>query len=293
MVSSLHLSDRLVFHGQLQILRPLSHKASSSSEAHTCHREFLPRHNALQTSFNGLSLHQATPLQRPANRGVHGIKSNNRRWRRHGVEPRCAVAAERANHVNFSSELMTDIPLRELFQVPFEDYMSDKERLVEAFFPDRQRCERLNDEVWRVQLLPINFFFLTVRPIIDMRIWTPEPSQAPLRIVGKPSGLLCLQAVRWDLQGIPVKPENFILGVNGALYVERPPSGPRLRGVMGLSVSIAVPDSLMFVPRGSIESVGNSLLRQLTASMKEKVNNKVLADYALYARKQAGRRRQV
>lgn len=47
--------------------------------------------------------------------------------------------------VSFSSELSTDLPLYEPSEVPFEQYLSDRQRIFQALFPDKKRSEKLND----------------------------------------------------------------------------------------------------------------------------------------------------
>ena len=48
-------------------------------------------------------------------------------------------------------------------------------------------CRHGSQEVWRIYMLPVGFFFLSVRPVVDMRLWVKEPPH-----------LVALQAVSAD-----------------------------------------------------------------------------------------------
>lgn len=55
-------------------------------------------------------------------------------------------------------------------------------------------------EVWRIFMLPINFFFLSVRPVVDMRVWVHDPAVDGPRpgataTGGKAKKMVCLEAV--------------------------------------------------------------------------------------------------
>lgn len=208
--------------------------------------------------------------------------------------PAARLSTERAKDVKFTATLTTNIPFREHPEVPFEQYIKNRERIFHTFFPDRQRYVRLDEEHWRIQMLPISFFWLQVTPVVDMRIWLAEggAGRAP-HAEGAGGTQLCLQATRWVLRGVEYDPADFALEVRGALHPERiGHANTRLRGDMDLTVGLAVPSNLMFIPRPTVEAVGSALLRQLLGSMKEKVNSRLLADYAEYAKEQLALRPQ-
>jgi hypothetical protein len=161
--------------------------------------------------------------------------------------------------------------------------MEDQQRLFNALFPDGQRRVRLSDEEWRIQMLPIDFFFLQVRPVVDMRIVVTGLEAGNKERVTK---MVKLEVTNWDLQGLGyhVNESDFQLDVKGWLYPERQGVGSRLKGEMTLKCSMSVPSSLAMLPHGVVESVGNAVLGQLLQSMKEKVNSRLLQDYSAYTR---------
>nr|ABK25986.1 unknown [Picea sitchensis] len=201
--------------------------------------------------------------------------------------PQITMQAERT--VSFSSELSTDLPLYEPSEVPFEQYLSDRERIFQAIFPDKRRSEKLNDEEWRIHMLPIEFLFLTAFPVIDMSIIVKAPGQGyPPGISKNVKKVLTLEATRWELRGLDyvLQPSDFVLGVRGALYSENNGVRSRLKGLMEMTVSFVLPPALAVIPEDILKSIGHAVLIQLLENMKGRVNRKLLADYRDYSKEQ-------
>ncbi|KAJ4707409.1 Protein of unknown function (DUF1997) [Melia azedarach] len=134
-------------------------------------------------------------------------------------------------------------------------------------FLDKQRSRRLNEEEWRIQMLPIQFGFLTVRPVVDMRLRCKTggkdyPPEVPRDI----TKVLELDITRWELRGLVhvIEPSNFSLGVKGALYSDRRGTRSRLKDVR--------------------RNIAESVLTRLVEDMKHKVNGSLLADYSEFKR---------
>ncbi|KAG8384672.1 hypothetical protein BUALT_Bualt04G0142400 [Buddleja alternifolia] len=172
-------------------------------------------------------------------------------------------------------------------QASFDQYLEDKPRVFKAIFPDKRRSQQLNEEEWRVHMLPIEFLFLTVFPVIDMRLrckssGTEFPSGVPRDI----SKVLELDIIRWELRGLDdmLKPSQFTLGVKGALYPDRRGSRSRLKGQLQMSISFVLPPVLSLVPEDVRRDVAESVLKRLVENMKDKVNSSLIADYSEYKR---------
>ncbi|GJP44174.1 hypothetical protein CLOM_g3566 [Closterium sp. NIES-68] len=269
------------------------------------------------------------------------------------------VAQASFDYVEFTASLDTNIPLRERPEAPFHAYLENPNRVFNAFFPDKQRAEKLSEDEWRIHMLPITFFLVTARPIVDMRIFLDRPSLSAdkVRDASLVKHVMRLQATNWELKGVDYDPSKFSLDVRGSLFAQSArasqPSvvtsytsssrqaqgnGSRfsyssssssvgggatitsyssssgsgisssssssissvssssvsyggrqgvnrsmLRGQMAVTVGMQVPPNLFLVPRQSIEAVGSAVLQQLLASMKDRVNNRVLEDYAKFA----------
>ncbi|KAK4393138.1 hypothetical protein Sango_1784600 [Sesamum angolense] len=136
-------------------------------------------------------------------------------------------------------------------------------------------------EEWRVHMLPIEFLFLTVSPVIDMRLRCKSCGK------GYPPGVpQDISKIRWELQGLDdmLKPSQFSLGVKGALYPDRRGPRSRLKGQLQMSISFVLPPMLALVPEDIRRDVAESVLKRLVENMKDKVNGSLIADYSEFKR---------
>ncbi|KAL1538733.1 hypothetical protein AAHA92_27441 [Salvia divinorum] len=191
--------------------------------------------------------------------------------------------AQMVNPTTYSSRISTDIPLYEIPGASFDEYLEDKPRVFQAIFPDKRRSDQINEDVWRVRMLPIEFLFLTVSPVVDMRLRCKSSG------VGYPHGIppdiskvLDLEIIRWELQGLDdmIKPSEFSLLVKGALYPDRRGPRSRLKGQLQMSISFVLPPVLSLVPEDIRRDVAESVLKRLVGNMKDKVNGNLTADYS-------------
>ncbi|XP_052195498.1 uncharacterized protein LOC127803367 isoform X2 [Diospyros lotus] len=166
------------------------------------------------------------------------------------------------NPPTYSSRIATDIPLLESPGASFDQYLEDKPRVFKAIFPDKRRAHRLNEDVWRIQMLPIQFLFLSVWPVIDMRLrcksgGTGYPPGVPQHV----TKLIELDIIRWELQGLDdiLKPAEFTLAVKGTMYPDRQGTQTRLKGQLKMSVSFVLPPVLALVPEDVRQSVAQSV----------------------------------
>lgn len=188
---------------------------------------------------------------------------------------------------SYSSRISTDLPLYETSGALFDQYLEDKPRVFRAIFPDKRRSQQLNEEEWRVHMLPINFLFMTVMPVVDMRLrCRTNGKDYPQGIPPHISKVLELDIVRWELEGLDdvAKPAHFSLAVNGALYPDRRGVRSRLKGQLEMKISVILPQMLSLVPEDLIRSVSESVLTKLVENMRDKVNGSLLADYSKFRR---------
>ncbi|KAA8547961.1 hypothetical protein F0562_004390 [Nyssa sinensis] len=187
----------------------------------------------------------------------------------------------------YSSSISTDIPLYESPVASFDQYLEDKPRVFKAIFPDKGRSQQLNEEEWRIQMLPIQFLFLTVWPVIDMRLrYKSKGIDYPPGVPCDITNVLELDIIRWKLEGLDdmLKPSHFTLGVKGALYPDRRGMKSRLKGQLQMSISFVLPPVLTLVPEDVRRDVAESVLNRLVENMKLKVNSSLLADYSEFKR---------
>lgn len=85
--------------------------------------------------------------------------------------------------VTYSSSIDTDMPLYEPPGVSFDEYLENRPRVFRAMFPDESRSQQLSDEEWRIQMLPLEFLLITVRPVVVMQLRNRGAGGLDLRIV--------------------------------------------------------------------------------------------------------------
>ncbi|EPS65082.1 hypothetical protein M569_09700 [Genlisea aurea] len=195
---------------------------------------------------------------------------------------------------SYSSKISTDIPLYETPGASFDLYLEDKPRVFEAIFPDKRRSQQLNEEEWRVHMLPIQFIFLAASPVVDMRLrCKTDAAEYPVGIPREASKVLELHIVRWELKGLDgvLEPSHFSLDVRGSLYPDRRINGrggsSRLRGQLSMGVTFAVPPVLALVPENVRREVSQTVLRTLMQNMRDKVNRNLVEDYARFKKEKA------
>ncbi|KAL9281732.1 hypothetical protein AtEden1_Chr5g0123261 [Arabidopsis thaliana] len=199
----------------------------------------------------------------------------SKRWR-----VKCHLSPVKS--AKYSSKISTDIALHESPQALFDEYLEDKSRVFEAMFPDKPKNYRLNEEEWRIQMLPIKFFFLTACPVVVMRIRCKSngqdyPSDVPLHI----TKVLELNMTKWELQGLDrvMEPTDFTLGVKGALYPDRRGRHTRLKGRLETTISFVLPSVLALVPEDVRRNMANAVRNCLVSYMRLETQNAVFRVY--------------
>ncbi|KAL7606950.1 uncharacterized protein LOC111893917 [Lactuca sativa] len=233
------------------------------------------RNSATNFSFTGDLKRKL--LKQNWQKSKHELLSDSRnRWRFE-----CKVS----NASTYSSRMATDIYLYETPNASFDQYLEDKPRVFKAIFPDKRRSQQLNDEEWRVHMLPIQFLFLTCNPVIDMRLRCKTNGyDYPAGVPPQVTKVLDLDIIRWELHGLEdiVKPSEFSLGVKGALYPFRQGNLSRLKGQLTLTITFELPPVLGLIPEDVRRDVAQTVLTRLVENMKDKVNGSLLADYSKF-----------
>ncbi|CAA7394421.1 unnamed protein product [Spirodela intermedia] len=197
----------------------------------------------------------------------------------------------------FSASISTDLPLYDTPEASFDEYLDDRPRIFRAMFPDRRRSRQLNEEEWKVQMLPIEFLFASVNPVVVMRLrCCSHGEDHPLEVPPHITRALDLRVTRWELRGLDMahSPRHFGLDVRGLLYPDRGEGGAaaaaaggrrsRLRGRLQMSISFVLPPVLSLVPEQVLRGVADSVLRRLLQKMKDDVNGGLLSDFQSFRR---------
>ncbi|TVU48263.1 hypothetical protein EJB05_07893 [Eragrostis curvula] len=204
----------------------------------------------------------------------------------------------------FSYKFSSDIPMSETpgvylitwrfsLQASIDEYLLNRTRIVGAVFPDQRKRRKLNDEEWSVQLLPIQFLFLSASPVIVMRFVSKSGGKEyPPNVPVHASSLLLMEVTDYKLRGLDsnAMPSHLALTVRGMLYPQR--EGRRsLRGHVEMSVGFNLPPVLALVPESIIRGVGETVLRQLAEQMKQDFDIGLAADFKKYSREKLTERR--
>jgi hypothetical protein len=160
-------------------------------------------------------------------------------------------------------------------QASIDEYLQNRPRIVGAVFPDKRKRTKLSDEEWSVQLLPIQFLFLSASPVIVMRFVSKSGGKEyPPHVPVKATSLLLMEVTDYKLDGLDsnAMPSHLALTVRGSLY-PRPEGRKSLRGHVEMSVGFNLPPVLALVPEGVIRGVGETVsifqhLRCFCASRK-------------------------
>ncbi|WOK93280.1 hypothetical protein Cni_G01975 [Canna indica] len=171
--------------------------------------------------------------------------------------------------------------------ISFDEYIFDRPRVFRAMFPDIRRSKQLNDEEWRIQMLPIKFLFASVNPVVVMRLrHKSNGKEYPPGVPEHATGVLELQATRWELQGLEEiqMPPHFALNVQGVLYADRSSKNRRLKGHLEMRISLILPPALTLVPDGLLRSIADAVLRRLLEKMKHEVDVGLISDFGNFRR---------
>lgn len=193
----------------------------------------------------------------------------------------------------FSYRFNTDIPMSETPGASIDEYLKNRTRIVGAVFPDQRKRTKLSDEEWRVQLLPIQFLFLSASPVIVMRFVSKSNGKGyPPNVPVHATSLLLMEVTDYRLNGLDsnAMPSQLALTVRGTLYPQR--EGKKsLKGHVEMSVGFDLPPVLALVPEGIIRGVGETVLRQLAEQMKQDIDTGLAADFKKYRREKLTEKR--
>ncbi|KAG8097005.1 hypothetical protein GUJ93_ZPchr0013g36516 [Zizania palustris] len=204
----------------------------------------------------------------------------------------------------FSYRFNSDIPMTETPGASIDEYLQNMPRIVGAVFPDKRKRTKISDEEWSVQLLPIQFLFLSASPVIVMRFVSKSdgkeyPPHVPVKASSLlPHGSALLRRRRagvqtdYKLNGLDsnAMPSQLDLTVRGTLY-PRPEGRKSLRGHVEMTVGFNLPPVLALVPEGVIRGVGETVLRQLAEQMKQDFDTGLAADFKRYRREKLTEKR--
>ncbi|WP_017652911.1 DUF1997 domain-containing protein [Fortiea contorta] len=150
--------------------------------------------------------------------------------------------------------------------IPIQHYLRQPQRLVNALV-DTSRIQPLSEEVFRLKMRPLTFMSLSIQPTVDMRVWAEA------------NGTIYLRSVGCEILGFEYINQRFALDLKGHLSPYQLSAGTRLQGRADLQVQVELPLPLIFTPKPILEATGNSLLKSVLLTVKQRLLHQLLADY--------------
>ncbi|MEO1145970.1 MAG: DUF1997 domain-containing protein [Cyanobacteria bacterium J06638_22] len=168
-------------------------------------------------------------------------------------------------NAQFHATQTVDLAVPEL-SIPVQHYLRQPRRLVHALM-DPSRVEVLGNNEFRFKMRPLRFLSLSLQPIVDLRI------EADVQ------GTIHLQATNCEVLGIEALKKHFHLDLSGYLSPILVAGQTRLDGKADLQVQVNIPPMFWLTPKVLVESTGNTLLKSILMTIKQRLAHQLLADY--------------
>ncbi|KAJ4750590.1 hypothetical protein LUZ62_084995 [Rhynchospora pubera] len=196
-------------------------------------------------------------------------------------------ASKKGNTVTYSSIISSNIPLYESPEVSFDEYLQDRPRVFKAVFPSHHRSNRLNEEEWKIQMVPFQFLLVSAHVVVVMRLrCKTHGKEYPSNVPVNATTVLELQTTKWELRGLQSSsiPSEFTLCVKGTVYPERKEKQSLLKGNLEIGISLVRPPLLSLVPDKVLEGMAETILRSLAEEMKHSMNVSLPKDFNNFRR---------
>jgi hypothetical protein len=172
-------------------------------------------------------------------------------------------------YIRFNASQSVEIAVPEE-RVPIQHYLRQPRRLVNALV-DGSRTEQLSDECFRLKMRPLEFMMLRIQPTVDMRVWAQS------------DGTINLESVACEIRGVGYINDRFALNLKGQLSPHQSKGITYLKGKADLEVRVELPPPLWLTPKPILEATGNSLLKSVLVSVKQRLMYQLLLDYRRWA----------
>jgi hypothetical protein len=154
--------------------------------------------------------------------------------------------------------------------IPIQHYLRQPHRLVRSLV-DPNRIRQVSDDEFCLTMRTLSFFGFDLQPTVFLRVWTE--ADGTLRIV----------STKCEIRGIDYIDRRFRLELIGELSPNRQQGQTYLEGRADLVVEVDLPPPLNFMPKTIVESAGNSLLKSILNTFKQRLMHQLLADYVIWA----------
>jgi hypothetical protein len=175
-----------------------------------------------------------------------------------------------------SESVSISVPLH---SVPISHYLRQTQRLVNAITA-KFRVEELEDRptpeghrFFRMKMQSLSFLHVKIQPTVDIKVWADANSTVHLR------------SIRTQIRGTDWIDQRFALRLAGKITPNIDRHGrTKLVGKVDLKVSVAMPPIFSLTPSIVIEVAGNSLLKSVLVAMKQRLMQRLVADYVIWVK---------
>ena len=155
--------------------------------------------------------------------------------------------------------------------VPIQHYLRQPHRLVRSLV-DPDRIKQISDDEFCLAMRPLNFFNFSLQPTVYLRVWAE--ADGTVRIV----------STGCEIRGVDYIDRRFSLNLSGKLSPHDRQGETYLVGSADLEVRVDLPPPLSFTPAAIVEAAGNSLLKSILLTFKQRLMHQLLDDYSAWAR---------
>jgi Protein of unknown function (DUF1997) len=171
--------------------------------------------------------------------------------------------------VTFTADRSVDIAVPQQ-PIPIQHYLRQPHRLVRSLV-DPSRIQQVGNDEFCLMMRSLNFFGFELQPTVFLRVWTEV------------DGTVRIVSTNCEIRGIDYIDRRFKLELIGELSPYEQQGQTYLEGYADLEVQVELPPPLSFMPRAIVESAGNSLLKGILNTFKQRLMHQLLADYTIWA----------
>jgi Protein of unknown function (DUF1997) len=171
--------------------------------------------------------------------------------------------------VKFTADRSIDIAVPKQ-PVPIQHYLRQPQRLVRALV-DPNRIKQVGDDEFCLTMRALSFFGFNLQPTVFLRVWVEL------------DGTVRIVSTHCEIRGIEYIDKRFSLKLEGSLSPSKRGENTYLQGTADLEVQVDLPPPLGFTPKAIVEAAGNSLLKSILLTFKQRLMHQLLVDYVTWA----------
>ncbi len=154
--------------------------------------------------------------------------------------------------------------------VPIQHYLRQPQRLVRSLV-DPSRIKQVGEDEFCLTMRALSFFGFNLQPTVFLRVWAEA------------DGTVHIASTKCEIRGIDYIDRRFSLKLEGVLSPYEQAGNTYLQGRADLVVRVDLPPPLGFTPKSIVEAAGNSLLKSILLTFKQRLMHQLLADYVTWA----------